>query len=57
MHLGAAKQRIRQANCSVGRVRHVRSRRSLRGRVVNQSPRPGTLKRRGFPVSLAVGRG
>jgi hypothetical protein len=24
---------------------------------VNQSPRPGAIKRRGFPVSLAVGRG
>ena len=29
----------------------------LRGRVVNQSPRPGTIKRRNFPVKLAVGRG
>jgi len=24
--------------------------------VVNQSPRPGTIKRRNFPVKLAVGR-
>jgi len=24
---------------------------------VNQSPRPGTIKRRNFPVKLAVGRG
>jgi len=23
---------------------------------VNQSPRPGTIKRRNFPVKLAVGR-
>jgi beta-lactam-binding protein with PASTA domain len=38
-------------------VRRVRARRSLRGRVVNQSPRPGTIKRRNFPVKLAVGRG
>jgi beta-lactam-binding protein with PASTA domain len=57
MRLGAAKTKIRRAHCSVGRVRRVRSRHSLRGRVVNQSPRPGTIKRRGFPVNLAVGRG
>jgi len=57
LRLGAAKTKIRRAHCSVGRVRHVRSRRSLRGRVVNQAPRPGALKRRGFPVSMAVGRG
>jgi hypothetical protein len=24
--------------------------------VVNQSPRPGTIKRRNFPVKLEVGR-
>jgi beta-lactam-binding protein with PASTA domain len=38
-------------------VRHVRTRRSLRGRVVRQNPRPGAIRRRGFPVNLAVGRG
>jgi beta-lactam-binding protein with PASTA domain len=57
LKLGRAKQRIRQANCSVGRVRHVRSRRSLRGKVVGQRPAPGTVKRAGFPVNLLVGRG
>jgi beta-lactam-binding protein with PASTA domain len=57
MRLGQAKQRIRARNCSVGRVRHVRSRRSLRGRVVGQNPRGGVDRRRGFPVNLLVGRG
>jgi beta-lactam-binding protein with PASTA domain len=38
-------------------VRRVRSRRSLRGRVVAQNPRPGAVRRRGFPVNLLVGRG
>ena len=57
LRLGGAKRKIRQRHCSVGRVRRVHSRRSLRGRVVNQSPRPGTIKRRNFPVKLAVGRG
>jgi beta-lactam-binding protein with PASTA domain len=56
LRLAAAKKKIRRAHCSVGRVRRVRSRRSLYGRVVNQSPRPRTVKRRGFPVKLAVGR-
>jgi beta-lactam-binding protein with PASTA domain len=57
MHLGAAKRSIRAANCSVGRVRHVHASRGLRGRVVDQSPPPGTVEPPGFPVDLAVGRG
>jgi beta-lactam-binding protein with PASTA domain len=52
--LGRAKTKIRRANCSVGRIRRARSRRV--GRVISQSPRPGTVKRRGFPVKLVVGR-
>jgi len=56
LHLAAAKAKIRRAHCTVGNVRRVRSRRSLRGRVVSQNPRPGTIKRRNFPVKLAVGR-
>jgi hypothetical protein len=54
MRLGKAKARIRKARCSVGRIRRARSRRV--GRVIGQSPRPGVLKRRGFPVKLVVGR-
>jgi beta-lactam-binding protein with PASTA domain len=56
LRLAAAKRKIRQRHCSVGRVRRARSRRSLRGRVINQNPRPGALRRRGFPVNLVVGR-
>jgi hypothetical protein len=26
------------------------------GRVIRQSPRPGVVKRRGYPVRLTVGR-
>ena len=48
------KTRIRRARCSVGRIRRARSRRV--GRVIAQSPRPGVVKRRGFPVRLVVGR-
>jgi len=57
LRLGQARQRIRRANCRVGRVRRVRTRRSLRGRVVGQNPRPGAVRRAGFPVNLRVGRG
>ena len=56
LRISNARQRIRRANCSVGRVRRVRTRRSLRGRVIGQSPRPGAVRRRGFPVNLLVGR-
>jgi beta-lactam-binding protein with PASTA domain len=56
LRLGVARQRIRRANCRVGTVRRVRTRRSLRGRVVGQSPRPGAVRRVGFPVNLRVGR-
>jgi beta-lactam-binding protein with PASTA domain len=54
LRLGAAKQRIRHRHCSVGRVRRAHSR--LVGRVIRQRPRPGTIERRGYPVSLVVGR-
>jgi beta-lactam-binding protein with PASTA domain len=54
LKLGRARSRIRAKHCSVGRIRRARSRRL--GRVIGQSPRPGTVKRRGFPVKLVVGR-
>jgi beta-lactam-binding protein with PASTA domain len=56
LRLGPAKTKIRRAHCAVGRVRRQRARRSLVGRVVKQTPRPGTIKRRNFPVALVVGR-
>jgi len=56
LRLAAAKTKIRRAHCSVGRIRRARSRRSLRGRVIAQSPRPRTVKRRNFPVRLTIGR-
>jgi beta-lactam-binding protein with PASTA domain len=54
MTLRRAKARIRARHCSVGRIRRTRSRRV--GRVIGQTPRPGAIKRRGFPVRLVVGR-
>jgi beta-lactam-binding protein with PASTA domain len=52
--LKRAKPKIRRAHCTVGRIRRAHSRRV--GRVISQSPRPGVLKRVGFPVKLVVGR-
>jgi Tol biopolymer transport system component len=49
-----ARSRIRARHCSVGRIRRTHSRRV--GRVVRQTPRPGALKRRGYPVKLVIGR-
>ena len=56
LRLAAAKRRIRRAHCSVGRVTRAHSRLRLRGRVVRQSPRAGTVRRHGYPVRLVVGR-
>jgi beta-lactam-binding protein with PASTA domain len=53
--LGRAKTKIKRAHCSVGRIRRVRAGRP--GHVLRQNPAPGTVKRRGFPVKLVVGRG
>jgi beta-lactam-binding protein with PASTA domain len=54
MKLANARTRIRRARCSVGRVRRAKSTRT--GRVIGQSPRARSLRRRGFPVRLVVGR-
>jgi hypothetical protein len=56
LRLVRARTAIRRANCSVGRVRGIRSR-AKRGRVVRQSPRAGTRLRRGARVALVISRG
>jgi beta-lactam-binding protein with PASTA domain len=54
MRLARAKTRLRRANCSLG---HVRRQQSSRGPVVlSQKPRARAIRRRGYPVSLVVGR-
>jgi beta-lactam-binding protein with PASTA domain len=52
--LSKASAKIRAKHCSVGRIRRARSTRV--GRVIGQSPRQGTVRARGFKVSLVVGR-
>lgn len=54
MTLSRAKARIRARHCSVGRIRRARSNRV--GRVIGQSPRPGSVRAQGFRVRLVVGR-
>jgi hypothetical protein len=56
LRLVRARTAIRRANCSVGRVRGIRSR-AKQGRVVRQSPRAGTRLRRGARVALVISRG
>ena len=55
MRLSQAKKRLRSANCSVGKVKLVRSRR-FAGRVVSTRPGRGTTLRAGAKVNLVVGR-
>jgi beta-lactam-binding protein with PASTA domain len=52
--LARARAKIRQARCAVGAVRQERSR--MVGRVIGQSPRPGSFRPRGTRVNLLVGR-
>ena len=54
--LSVARNRIRQASCSVGRIRFTRSARP-RGTVLVQKPQPRTERRIGSKVSLAVSLG
>jgi hypothetical protein len=54
--LRRARLRIVRRHCSVGRIQRIHTRGRLRGRVVRQSPRAGTVRRRGYPVRLVVGR-
>jgi len=52
--LPKAKVRLRKAHCAAGPVRRARS--TKVGRVIRQSPKPGTVKPKGFRVRLVVGR-
>lgn len=51
-----AKRKLRVRQCALGRVRRVRARRALYGRVIGQYPLPRKIKRKGFPVRVLIGR-
>jgi large repetitive protein len=54
LRLSLAARKIRRAHCTVGGVRRKRSARA--GIVLSQKPRARAIRRRGFPVTLVVGR-
>jgi eukaryotic-like serine/threonine-protein kinase len=55
--LSVARAAITRRACTVGRVTRVRSQKVKRGRVVSQSPRPGTALPNLGKVNLVVSRG
>ena len=56
LKLGLAERKIRRAHCSVGAVRRKRATRARVGLVLAQKPRARAIRRRGFPVTLLVGK-
>jgi hypothetical protein len=57
MTMSAAKRSITSHGCTVGRIKHERSRRIKRNHVVSQQPKPGRRLRLGAKVRLVVSRG
>jgi beta-lactam-binding protein with PASTA domain len=54
--LRPARSKVANARCRVGRVRYKAAGRRKKGRVLAQSPRPGTRLRAGARINLVVGR-
>jgi PASTA domain-containing protein/concanavalin A-like lectin/glucanase superfamily protein len=55
--LPAAKRTIARANCRVGTIRRANSKAVQRGRVISQTPKPGTVLPNRTKVNLVVSRG
>lgn len=55
--LVVARRAIKSHDCSVGEIRHARSRAIKQGHVISQSPRPGEHLKHGAKVSLVVSQG
>jgi hypothetical protein len=55
--LATAKKRIVAAHCGIGKITTARSKTVAKGRVISQSPKPGTRLRAGSKVKLVVSRG
>jgi uncharacterized repeat protein (TIGR01451 family) len=55
--LKKAKARIKRAHCTVGKITRKASRKSKRGKVLAQKPRPGKRLAPGAKVNVTVGRG
>jgi Glucodextranase, domain B/PASTA domain len=57
MKLRAAEKALRRAHCKVGKVRHVKSRKIHRGRVLGTTPRAHRKLRPGSKVEVFVSKG
>ncbi len=55
--LGAAKQKLKHAGCSVGAVSKRASKTVSKGKVISSSPRKGSRRSAGTKVALVVSRG
>jgi PASTA domain len=55
--LSAAKRSIKAHDCSVGKVKHARSRTIKKGHVISQKPKPGTQLKHGGKINLVVSKG
>jgi glucodextranase-like protein/PASTA domain-containing protein len=57
MKLPAAERALRRAHCRVGKIKHVKSKKTARGRVMSTTPRAGERLRAGTKVELFVSKG
>ncbi|HET6871149.1 MAG TPA: PASTA domain-containing protein [Solirubrobacteraceae bacterium] len=57
MKLRAAEKALRKANCKVGKVKHVTSRKLARGRVTSTTPRAGRWLPAGHKIEMLVSTG
>jgi serine/threonine-protein kinase len=55
--VAAAKRRLANAGCRVGKLKHVHSRTVRKGRVISTKPKAGSRHTHGFKVSVAVSAG
>ena len=55
--LAAARRSIRSHACSVGRIKHARSRTIKKGRVISETPKAGKRLKHGARVNLVVSSG
>jgi beta-lactam-binding protein with PASTA domain len=57
MTLHAAERALRRANCKVGKIKHVSSKKVRKGHVMSTSPPAGRRLAVGAKVALSVSKG
>lgn len=55
--LSAAKRSLTAHDCRVGKIKHAKSRKVKKGRVISQKPKAGSRLRHGAKVNLVVSKG